>query len=119
MHTDFLAVASLQGELEVLEHMLSELETETENLEHLKYANESLLGQEEDERSLGAEQQEREYDEPDAADLQQQQREQSAGHEHSRLGQVCYKSLSIGLELTRKVDGVRNTGRERDRGHAN
>lgn len=107
MRTDFSAVASLQGELEVLEHMLSELETETENLEHLKYADDSLLDQEEDVQVLRTEQKEREYDEPEEEQEAELHQDQRSVHEHSRLGRVCYKSLSIGLELTRKVDGVR------------
>ncbi|EGZ12400.1 hypothetical protein PHYSODRAFT_249007 [Phytophthora sojae] len=131
--------ANLQGELEVLEQMLWELETETERISRqqtpqkmqIQQRNKSPRvgrtglatklkeglgpreGQEGVEQDGGYEEvvrpredNERGLEERDD-DEEERDRDEAGLAAEERLGDVCYKSLEIGLELARKMDTVR------------
>lgn len=91
--------ANLQGELEVLEKMLWELETETERLS---------LHTPQKKQQLQVEIEERERDtevDVETQELEEEEEEEGGDREvEERLGDVCYRSLEIGLDLTRKME---------------
>ncbi|GMF42760.1 unnamed protein product [Phytophthora fragariaefolia] len=99
--------ANLQGELEVLEQMLWELETETERISRQQTPQKPKL-----QRSMGLQQGEEGFGEEAVQDQGgdeevEAEEEEGGASAEERLGDVCYKSLEVGLELARKVDTVR------------
>ncbi|KAG3195646.1 hypothetical protein PC128_g8342 [Phytophthora cactorum] len=111
--------ATLQTELEVLEKMLWQLETETERRswespqKRSKSPRVVRTGSATKLKEVDAEEiQEREEIEPEGEDDDEEE-EEDRGEEkeetdaETRLGDVCYKSLEIGLELTRRVDSLK------------
>ncbi|KAF4321503.1 hypothetical protein BBO99_00006454 [Phytophthora kernoviae] len=96
--------ANLQGELEVLEKMLWELETETERL--------SWQQTPQKQKSAGfrrvesVEEREFESQKEDEEEVVVDLEEVGEGDEEARLGDVCYKSLEIGLDLARKMESL-------------
>ncbi|GMF16969.1 unnamed protein product [Phytophthora lilii] len=119
--------ANLQGELEVLERMLWELETETERLswqqtpQKMKIQGKSPRaetkekGEEMESQNVkegGEEAQNIEYEqqaeqEEERLEVQDEDEgEEEALDAEARLGDVCFKSLEIGLELARKMEMV-------------
>ncbi|KAK1930705.1 hypothetical protein P3T76_013662 [Phytophthora citrophthora] len=127
--------AHLQGELEVLERMLWELETETERLSwqqtpqkmkmqqkkpprvrtgvamNLKQGNEvEVKVEEEAEPESQVEMFEENEVEPEEGYMLEGDARREGGEDANaeiRLGDVCYKSLEIGLELARKMDTLK------------
>jgi len=123
--------ASLQSELAVLERMLWDLEAETERLglqpQTLRADDRSMpAGGENQDGEEEAEEEEDREDEDEDEDEQYAQEtsrrisfnedtldEETAYHDEedeSRLGEVCHRSLSIGLALAQKMDEVRIAG---------
>ncbi|KAE8905329.1 hypothetical protein PF005_g26078 [Phytophthora fragariae] len=121
--------ANLQGELEVLEQMLRELETETERLSWQQTPQKRNMQQRSNSprvRRTGSatklketrgledeDDKDEDYGEDNGQDLEE--REGEGGEEgdeagvgaEERLGDVCYKSLQIGLDLTSKLDTLK------------
>ncbi|KAG7395064.1 hypothetical protein PHYBOEH_004261 [Phytophthora boehmeriae] len=82
--------ASLQGELEVLEKMLRGLETETDRLSWQQTPQKQKIA------DFTAR----------VKEFEPQKEEEEEGDEEARLGDVCFRSLEIGLELARKMDSM-------------
>ncbi|KAG1694303.1 hypothetical protein DVH05_021655 [Phytophthora capsici] len=116
--------AQLQGELEVLERMLWELETETERLNRQQTPQKMKMQQKKSPRvkrrevamnvkqgegEVEAEREKRLEVEPEEITLKGDagREEREDANPEIRLGDVCYKSLEIGLELTRKLDTLK------------
>lgn len=121
--------ASLQSELAVLERMLWDLEAETERLglqpqtprgEDRSMAaggatrNGEVEAEEEEDREDEDEDGDEQYAQETARrisfndDTMDEETADRDEEDESRLGEVCHRSLSIGLALARKVDQVRN-----------
>ncbi|KAI9988463.1 hypothetical protein PInf_021882 [Phytophthora infestans] len=98
--------ATLQTELEVLEKMLWQLETETERRNWQspqKRSKSPRVTRTGSATKLKQENtQEREEIEPE-----REQEEEEETDAETRLGDVCYKSLEVGLELTRRIDTLK------------
>ncbi|KAL4129162.1 hypothetical protein PRIC2_005173 [Phytophthora ramorum] len=109
--------ANLQGELEVLERMLWELETETERLSWQQTPQKEKMQQRHKSPRTGltTEQEEEEdtfYEQEEAVqevDVGGEKEDGEGEDEEAekRLGDVCYKSLEVGLELARKMDTLK------------
>jgi hypothetical protein len=104
--------AGLQGELEVLEQMLWELETETERLGR-QTPRKSAMQRPPSVKGAASGTKVKQRFRPDEMQAQEQEQETEFEREEveeeeagARLGDVCYKSLEIGLELARKMDTV-------------
>ncbi|ETO86112.1 hypothetical protein F444_00307 [Phytophthora nicotianae P1976] len=103
--------ATLQTELEVLERMLWQLETETERRSWQspqKRSKSPRVARTGSATKLKEEEtQEREEIEPEREEEEDQEENGEEADAETRLGDVCYKSLEIGLELARRVDSLK------------
>ncbi|KAG6584497.1 uncharacterized protein IUM83_07987 [Phytophthora cinnamomi] len=104
--------ASLQGELALLEQMLWELETETERLGWQQTPQKAKAQQRSKSPRVASTGSAAKLEPREEEEVMQdgEEEEEGGGAEtaaEERLGDVCYKSLEIGLELARTMDTLK------------